>query len=74
VRLFDVDGGLSGGFSSIEWSGLAANQAVAFDPVTGAISVVPEPGAMLLLLTGLGVFIANSRGRRRSRALEPSVT
>jgi autotransporter-associated beta strand protein len=67
VRIFDVSGGLSGGFSSVTFSGLAEGQTATFDASTGFVTVVPEPTSLACALLGCGsaAFCQWCRRRRQ---------
>jgi fibronectin-binding autotransporter adhesin len=65
LRLFTNTGGLSGGFSAVNYTGLAAGQSATFNPATGFISLVPEPSAFVSLAAGF-VFACWRVARRRS--------
>ena len=67
LRLFTNTGGLSGGFSAVNFSGLGAGQSATFNPATGFISLVPEPSTLVPLAAGL-VFGCWQVTRRRSKA------
>jgi autotransporter-associated beta strand protein/T5SS/PEP-CTERM-associated repeat protein len=53
LQLFANSGGLFGSFSAVNFTGLAAGQLATFNPVTGFISLVPEPSTYASLLAGL---------------------
>jgi autotransporter-associated beta strand protein len=65
LRLFTNTGGLSGGFSAVNYTGLSAGQSATFNPATGFISLVPEPSAFVSLAAGF-VFACWRVARRRS--------
>ena len=67
VQIFTNTGGLSGNFSAVNFTGLAAGQSATFNPATGFISLVPEPSTYASLLAGLacGGYVSF---RRRKRA------
>ena len=67
LQLFANTGGRSGNFSAVNATGLAAGQSATFNPVTGFITVVPEPSTYAMALAGLacGGYL---RFRRRKRA------
>jgi len=68
LQLFANTGGLTGTFSTVNFTGLGAGQSATFNPATGYISLlVPEPSTCALALAGLacsGYVIV----RRRKRA------
>ena len=53
LQLFANTGGRSGNFSAVNATGLAAGQSATFNPVTGFITVVPEPSTYAMALAGL---------------------
>jgi hypothetical protein len=53
LQLFANNGGISGSFSAVNFSGLAAGQSATFNPTTGFITVVPEPSTWVMALAGL---------------------
>jgi autotransporter-associated beta strand protein len=53
LQLFANTGGWSGNFTAVHATGLAAGQSATFNPATGFITVVPEPSAVVMGLTGL---------------------
>jgi hypothetical protein len=53
LQIFVNTGGLFGGFSAVNFSGLAAGQSATFNPTTGFITVVPEPSTWVMALAGL---------------------
>jgi len=67
LQLFANTGGRSGNFSAVNATGLGAGQSATFNPVTGFISLVPEPSTCASLLTGLayGGFVVFRRRRAR---------
>ena len=67
LQLFANNGGLSGSFSAVNFSGLAAGQSATFNPTTGFISVVPEPSTCASLLAGLAYGGSVMFRRRRAR-------
>jgi autotransporter-associated beta strand protein len=70
LQLFANTGGLSGSFSAVNFSGLAAGQSATFNPATGFISVVPEPSTFVMALAGLACG-GYTMWRRRKRACSP---
>jgi fibronectin-binding autotransporter adhesin len=63
VQIFANTGGRSGGFTSINTSGLAAGQSALFDPVSGKITVVPEPaGIPWAVAAGLAALVLAGSG------------
>jgi T5SS/PEP-CTERM-associated repeat protein len=66
LRLFTNTGGLSGSFSAVNFEGLGAGQSATFNPVTGFISLVPEPSTCAMALAGLacGGSVAFRRRKR----------
>jgi hypothetical protein len=67
LQLFANTGGRSGNFSAVNATGLAAGQSATFNPVTGFITVVPEPSIYAMALAGLACG-GYSMLRRRNRA------
>ena len=67
LQLFANNGGLSGSFSAVSFSGLAAGQSATFNAATGFITLVPEPSTCASLLAGLACG-GYSLFRRRKRA------
>jgi autotransporter-associated beta strand protein/T5SS/PEP-CTERM-associated repeat protein len=67
LQLFANTGGRSGNFSAVNYTGLAAGQSATFNPVTGFITVVPEPSIFAMALAGLACG-GYSMLRRRNRA------
>jgi fibronectin-binding autotransporter adhesin len=66
LRLFANTGILSGSFSSVQVTGLGAEQSVMFNSATGYLTLVPEPST--LALAGLGVVIAAALSRKKNGA------
>jgi hypothetical protein len=67
LQLFANNGGLSGSFSAVNFSGLADGQSATFNPATGFVSVVPEPSTCASLLAGLACGGYSLSRRRRLR-------
>ena len=67
LQLFANNGGLSGSFSAVNFSGLAAGQSATFNPTTGFISVVPEPSTYAITLAGLACGGYSLFRRRHAR-------
>jgi autotransporter-associated beta strand protein len=67
LQLFANTGGRSGNFSAVNATGLAAGQSATFNPVTGFITVVPEPSTYAMALAGLACG-GYAMFRRRKRA------
>jgi autotransporter-associated beta strand protein len=63
LQLFATTGGLSGTFSAVNFTGLAAGQTATFNPATGFITVVPEPSTAAAAFAGLacGCFVLRRR-------------
>jgi len=61
VQIFDFDGGYSGDFAAINFTGLAAGQSATFDATTGFVTVIPEPAAALLGGSGLLLLFRRRR-------------
>ena len=53
LQLFANTGSRVGDFSAVNVTGLAEGQYATFNPVTGSLSVVPEPSAFAIALAGL---------------------
>ena len=66
LQIFANTGSRSGNFSAVNASGLAAGQSAAFNPVTGFITVVPEPSTYAMALAGLACGGWHLRRRRRA--------
>ena len=66
LQIFANTGGRSGNFSAVNATGLAAGQSATFNPVTGTISVVPEPSAYAMALAGLACGGYSLFRRRRA--------
>jgi autotransporter-associated beta strand protein len=60
-------GGYSGNLTNSAgvWSGDSQGQTFTFTQATGDLLIVPEPGALVSLLGGLGVLLGFRRARRR---------
>jgi T5SS/PEP-CTERM-associated repeat protein/autotransporter-associated beta strand protein len=67
VQLFANTGGLSGDFSAVMYTGLAAGQSASFNAATGFVTIVPEPTTYAMALAGLACG-GYSMLRRRKRA------
>jgi len=69
LQLFTNTGGRSGNFSAVNATGLAAGQSATFNPVTGTITVVPEPStyAIAAVATAGLASLMWWRERRRCR-------
>jgi autotransporter-associated beta strand protein/T5SS/PEP-CTERM-associated repeat protein len=65
LQLFANTGGVSGNFSAVNFSGLAAGQSATFNPATGFISLVPEPSTYAMALAGLACGDYLVRRRRK---------
>ena len=64
LQIFTNTGGLSGVFSAVNFTGLAAGQSATFNPATGFITVVPEPSTYAMALAGLACGYSMWRRRR----------
>jgi hypothetical protein len=67
LQLFANTGGLSGAFSAVNVTGLGAGQSVTFSPITGFITIVPQPSTYALTIAGMAGG-GYSLWRRRKRA------
>ncbi len=67
LQLFANTGGRSGNFSAVNATGIAAGQSATFNPVTGFITVVPEPSTYAMALAGLACGGYSLFRRRRAR-------
>lgn len=67
LQLFANSGGRLGNFAGVNAIGLGAGQYATFNPVTGAISVVPEPSTYCMALAGIACA-GWEMWRRRKRA------
>jgi hypothetical protein len=67
LQIFANTGGRSGNFSAVNATGLAAGQSATFNPVTGTITVVPEPSTCAMALAGLACGGYSLFRRRRAR-------
>ncbi len=69
LQLFANTGGRSGNFSAVNATGLASGQSATFNPLTGFITVVPEPSTCASLIAG-AVVAGMMRWRNRRAAPE----
>jgi fibronectin-binding autotransporter adhesin len=70
LQIFANTGGRSGNFSAVNATGLGDGQSATFDPVTGTITVVPEPSSFAMALVGLvcgGCVVFRRRKRAPTR-------
>jgi autotransporter-associated beta strand protein len=67
LQLFANTGGRSGNFLAVNATGLAAGQSATFNPLTGFITVVPEPSTCAMALAGLACGGYSMFRRRRAR-------
>jgi len=67
LQIFANTGSRSGNFSAVNVTGLATGQSATFNPVTGFITVVPEPSTCASLLAGLACGGYSMFRRRRVR-------
>jgi hypothetical protein len=67
LQLFANTGGRSGNFSAVNATGLASGQSATFNPLTGFITIVPEPSTCASLITG-AVAAGMMRWRKRRAA------
>jgi autotransporter-associated beta strand protein/T5SS/PEP-CTERM-associated repeat protein len=72
LQLFANTGGLSGSFSAVNFTGLAAGQSATFNPLTGFITVVPEPSTYAISAIATAGLASLMRWRKR-RARESDV-
>ena len=71
LQLFANTGGRSGNFSAVNATGLAAGQSATFNPVTGFITVVPEPSTYAIsAIATAGLASLMRRRKRRTRESE----
>ena len=68
LQLFANTGGRSGNFSAVNATGLAAGQSATFNPVTGTITVVPEPSTYAVAAIATAGLTGVMRWRSRRRA------
>jgi autotransporter-associated beta strand protein/T5SS/PEP-CTERM-associated repeat protein len=69
LQLFANTGGRSGNFSAVNATGLASGQSATFNPLTGFITIVPEPSTCASLI--VAAFVAGMmRWRNRWAANE----
>jgi autotransporter-associated beta strand repeat len=66
VQIFAVDNYV-GAFDSVVFSGLEPGQQAVFDASTGTVTVVPEPGAVVLVGLGSVLLVGRRRMRRATR-------
>jgi hypothetical protein len=73
AEIFSNTGSRSGDFTSVSSSGLAADQSVTFNPLTGRITIVPEP-AMIpwTLAAGLAALLLTRSGSRTAGVSPPT--
>ena len=67
-QLFANTGGRSGNFSAVNATGLAAGQSAMFDPMTGFITVLPEPSTIALMASASAGLAGMMRWRKRRAA------
>jgi len=67
-QLFANTGGRSGNFSAVNATGLAAGQSAMFDPMTGFITVLPEPSTIALMASASAGLTGMIRWRKRRAA------
>ncbi len=65
LQLFANTGGRSGNFSAVNATGLAAGQSATFNPVTGFITVVPEPSTYAISALATAGLAGLMRWRKR---------
>jgi hypothetical protein len=72
LQIFANTGGRSGNFSAVNATGLGDGQSATFDPVTGTITVVPEPSSCAMALAGLvcGGYVVFRRRKRTPTRIE----
>lgn len=63
VDLFVNTGSLTGGFTAVNATGLAAGQSASFDATTGEVTVVPEPSALAALGCAAALYAVLRRRR-----------
>jgi fibronectin-binding autotransporter adhesin len=68
VQLFANTGGLSGDFSAVMYTGLAAGQSASFNAATGFVTIVPEPGTYALSVIATAGLAGLTRWRKRRAA------
>jgi len=68
LQLFANTGGRLGNFSAVNATGLAAGQSATFNPVTGFITVVPEPSTYAIAASSSAGLAGMMRWRKRRAA------
>jgi len=51
-------------FDAVVWSGLPGSQQATFDPLTGYVTVIPEPGPVAMVGGGLALLVVLRRRRK----------
>jgi len=65
VKVYDVPGdNYDGNFEAITSTGLGPYQSALFDPATGLVTVIPEPGPVALVGGGLALLVVLRRRRK----------